>query len=217
MRERRRSLSALLRVAQRSSAMGTTHSSGGERSGRRWPTVQRTTYRPAVEDDLARLERLVRNGVPADALAFYGRWWQFETWLRDAVYVELRGCRSSCCATSRLRNSSLRDVPQSRREATIPTRPIQIARNGGARRSRIVEPQARVRRVEWSQHEHAGGCLPEGFRGNVLRRLVHLSARCAGRARQLWQDQLRKVFAKVGIGSRVALREVLPEGPAAPA
>lgn len=36
------------------------------------------------------LERLVRNGVPADALAFYGRWYQLETWLREVIYVELR-------------------------------------------------------------------------------------------------------------------------------
>lgn len=44
-----------------------------------------------MDDALARLDRLVRNGVPADALAFYGRWWQLETWLREAVYLELRG------------------------------------------------------------------------------------------------------------------------------
>ncbi len=43
-----------------------------------------------MEESLARLERLVRNGVPADALAFYGRWWQLETWLREAIYLELR-------------------------------------------------------------------------------------------------------------------------------
>jgi hypothetical protein len=30
------------------------------------------------------------SGVPGDVLAFYGRWWQFETWLREVVYVELR-------------------------------------------------------------------------------------------------------------------------------
>jgi hypothetical protein len=29
-------------------------------------------------------------GVPPDALAFYGRWWQLESWLREVVYVELR-------------------------------------------------------------------------------------------------------------------------------
>ena len=40
--------------------------------------------------DLDRLRRLVQSGVPADALAFYGRWFQFETWLRQMIYVELR-------------------------------------------------------------------------------------------------------------------------------
>ncbi len=36
------------------------------------------------------LERLVDAGVPTAALAFYGRWWQLENWLREVVYVELR-------------------------------------------------------------------------------------------------------------------------------
>jgi hypothetical protein len=43
-----------------------------------------------MEESFVRLDRLVRNGVPADALAFYGRWWQLETWLREVVYLELR-------------------------------------------------------------------------------------------------------------------------------
>jgi hypothetical protein len=29
-------------------------------------------------------------GVPADAVAFFARWWQLETWLRQLVYMELR-------------------------------------------------------------------------------------------------------------------------------
>ena len=29
-------------------------------------------------------------GVPVSALAFYARWWQLETWLRQLVYMELR-------------------------------------------------------------------------------------------------------------------------------
>ena len=36
------------------------------------------------------LERILGSGVPGEAIAFYGRWWQLETWLRDMVYVELR-------------------------------------------------------------------------------------------------------------------------------
>lgn len=30
------------------------------------------------------------SGVPAEATALYGRWWQLETWLRSLIYVELR-------------------------------------------------------------------------------------------------------------------------------
>jgi hypothetical protein len=36
------------------------------------------------------LPRILSSGVPPQALAFYGRWWQLETWLREMVYVELR-------------------------------------------------------------------------------------------------------------------------------
>ena len=36
------------------------------------------------------LERILGSGVPGEAIAFYGRWWQLETWLREMVYVELR-------------------------------------------------------------------------------------------------------------------------------
>lgn len=36
------------------------------------------------------LEAALTNNVPAKALALYGRWWQFETWLRSLAYVELR-------------------------------------------------------------------------------------------------------------------------------
>jgi hypothetical protein len=37
-----------------------------------------------------RIEALVRADVPLDAMAFYGRWWQFERWLREIAYVEMR-------------------------------------------------------------------------------------------------------------------------------
>jgi HEPN superfamily Swt1-like protein len=36
------------------------------------------------------LEAALMSSVPASSLALYGRWWQFETWLRSLVYVELR-------------------------------------------------------------------------------------------------------------------------------
>lgn len=36
------------------------------------------------------LQRVLGAGVPCEALAFFGRWWQLETWLREVVYVELR-------------------------------------------------------------------------------------------------------------------------------
>jgi len=43
-------------------------------------------------DDAQRkkFDQLSGAGVPFEAIAFYGRWWQFERWLRDMVYLELR-------------------------------------------------------------------------------------------------------------------------------
>jgi hypothetical protein len=38
----------------------------------------------------ASIGRAVEMGVPASAVAFYARWWQLETWLRQLVYTELR-------------------------------------------------------------------------------------------------------------------------------
>jgi hypothetical protein len=36
------------------------------------------------------IARAVGMDVPASAVAFYARWWQLETWLRQLVYTELR-------------------------------------------------------------------------------------------------------------------------------
>jgi hypothetical protein len=47
------------------------------------------------EDRVPGLDAMLGSGVPGEAIAFYGRWWQLETWLREMVYVELRsdtGC-----------------------------------------------------------------------------------------------------------------------------
>jgi hypothetical protein len=40
--------------------------------------------------EAAAFERLLSAGVRSDALLFYGRWLQLETWLREVAYVELR-------------------------------------------------------------------------------------------------------------------------------
>ena len=36
------------------------------------------------------IEAAVNHGVPADSIAFYARWWQLETWLRQLLYLEFR-------------------------------------------------------------------------------------------------------------------------------
>lgn len=43
-----------------------------------------------MKPTVSQLDRIVSAGVPAEALAFHGRWWQLESWLREVVYVELR-------------------------------------------------------------------------------------------------------------------------------
>jgi Swt1-like HEPN len=40
--------------------------------------------------ELDKLEQIVASGVPAESLAFFGRWWQLERWLREMAYFELR-------------------------------------------------------------------------------------------------------------------------------
>jgi hypothetical protein len=54
-----------------------------------------TTRRPSPWQALpnrirASLGTVWRMGVPPEATALYGRWWQLETWLRSLIYVELR-------------------------------------------------------------------------------------------------------------------------------
>lgn len=44
------------------------------------------------------IETTWANGMPPIATALYGRWWQFETWLRSLVYVELRTALGSAWA-----------------------------------------------------------------------------------------------------------------------
>ncbi|MBS1870242.1 MAG: hypothetical protein JSS99_11320 [Actinobacteria bacterium] len=47
------------------------------------------------EPGVPHLDRMLASGVPPEALSFFGRWWQLETWLREVIYVELRakyGC-----------------------------------------------------------------------------------------------------------------------------
>lgn len=45
--------------------------------------------------DVSRLVRAIEGGVPAASLAVMARWWQFETYLRLLLYVELRGILGS--------------------------------------------------------------------------------------------------------------------------
>src|SRR4051812_30459286 len=45
---------------------------------------------PHFEDNLDRISDVVKAGAPAEALHFFGRWWQLETYLRELAYIELR-------------------------------------------------------------------------------------------------------------------------------
>jgi hypothetical protein len=48
---------------------------------------------PASETELAALQAAWRYGVPPLASAVHARWWQFESWLRELIYVELQALR----------------------------------------------------------------------------------------------------------------------------
>lgn len=44
----------------------------------------------STREALHAIERAQASGVPVEALGFYSRWWQLETWLRTFAYIELR-------------------------------------------------------------------------------------------------------------------------------
>lgn len=49
--------------------------------------IQPPRWTPA---DREAVERSLTGGMPSPALAFFARWWQLETWLRQLAYLELR-------------------------------------------------------------------------------------------------------------------------------
>lgn len=51
--------------------------------------LERVDRMPATSRARTSIDRAVRQGVPEESVALYARWWQFETWLRDVMYVEL--------------------------------------------------------------------------------------------------------------------------------
>ncbi len=53
------------------------------------------------------MRRILDGGVPEEALRFFGRWWQLETYLRELVYTELR-CRYGIGYTEQLDDQALR-------------------------------------------------------------------------------------------------------------
>ena len=50
----------------------------------------RSPWDRAPEATKLSIEHAVDHGVPIDSIAFYARWWQLETWLRQLVYLEFR-------------------------------------------------------------------------------------------------------------------------------
>src|SRR5579883_2736731 len=67
------------------------------------PAPKRVSFRRVTQEQRIRerqyrlthivpVENLIKWGVPAPALALYGRWWQLERWIRDLVQLELQSC-----------------------------------------------------------------------------------------------------------------------------
>lgn len=67
-----------------------------------------------------RFARIIEAGVPAQALAFYGRWWQLENWLREVAYVELFARHGSGWPTH-LGERTIRRAAGEQRNAYMPT------------------------------------------------------------------------------------------------
>lgn len=50
----------------------------------------RSEWDRAPDEVKLAIERAVEHGTPALSVAFYARWWQLETWLRQLIYLEFR-------------------------------------------------------------------------------------------------------------------------------
>jgi hypothetical protein len=61
-----------------------------------------------------------RDGMPAEASALYGRWWQLERWLRSLAYVELRARSGARWADSLVQSAAQRESSD-RRHAYMAT------------------------------------------------------------------------------------------------
>lgn len=72
-------------------------------------------------ETFAGLPRQLRDELPPDRLTSYARLWQFETWLREMVYVELRSRYGDNWMT-RIAGSSARAQSADRRLTYMPTR-----------------------------------------------------------------------------------------------
>jgi hypothetical protein len=65
---------------------------------------------PISESVLDTLRSATRNGVPAEALPVYARWWQIETWLRTLVRIELCASKGSAWAGNEAKKALEREL-----------------------------------------------------------------------------------------------------------
>src|SRR6266508_2569130 len=65
---------------------------------------------PISESVLDTLRSATTNGVPAEALPVYARWWQVETWLRTLVRIELCASKGSAWAGNEAKKALEREL-----------------------------------------------------------------------------------------------------------
>ena len=74
---------------------GQTSSSGSAFSPDNWSSMSHDILSALTPDVRDAVERCWRYGVPPMASALHARWWQFETWIRSLVHVELRAAKGA--------------------------------------------------------------------------------------------------------------------------
>ena len=65
------------------------------------------------------LDAMLPLGVPLESLALYSRWWAFETWLRELIYIELRAMFGSAWAAKIDKTAGDRQAKDERHEYMV--------------------------------------------------------------------------------------------------
>jgi len=135
------------------------------------------------------LENLVRAKVPSVNLRLYGRWWQFERWLRDVLRLEIMAKYGSAWHT-RLKNSSTSQAKDASKNSYMPSpddaNPLALA---------DLEELRQLIEEHWDIVEYA--LVPKTRWNGLLDTLTSVRNRI-GHARRPAENDLLRIEAALG-------------------